>query len=121
MRTLLLLTASLLFSEPSTYVGEWSSGLNSGVGALKIVLAPDANKCEFSFQLPGNEPMKAQGETCTIDGDKIRTEYKFEAQGYTLKSKLTGTVANGVASGTYETVGPDDSKVDSGSWKTKKQ
>ena len=121
MHTLLLVIVSLLFAEPATYVGDWSSGLNSGTGMLKIVLNGDANKCEFSFQLPGNEPVKGQGETCTIDGDKIRTEYKFEAQGYTLKSKLTGTVANGVASGTYETVGPDDSKVDGGTWKTKKQ
>ncbi len=124
VRTSLILLASVaalaVAADLATYTGEWSSSANNASGKMTVVVK-DASQCEFTFTLPENEPVKIEPASCKVEGGVIEAEYKFEAQGYKLRTKLKGKLTSGRFEGSYETSLPDDSKLDAGTWKAEQK
>lgn len=103
-----------------TYAGEWASSANAASGKMTVVLK-SASQCEFSFTLPENEPVKAEPAGCKLESGSIEAEYKFEAQGYKLRTKLKGKLGDKKFEGSYQTFTPDDQQLDAGTWKAEQK
>ncbi|HLK50995.1 MAG TPA: prolyl oligopeptidase family serine peptidase [Bryobacteraceae bacterium] len=98
------------------YSGQYRGG-SSGTFSLKV--APGAGgawQCEVSFTLSG-ESVKTTMRQCQADQKKIEAAYDFDAQGFTLRSRITGQWKQQGVEGTYKTSTTDGSAdVDQGNW-----
>jgi hypothetical protein len=98
------------------YSGQWK-GSSSGTFTLKLEPgAAGAWKCNVTFTIAGDD-VKTTMRQCQADQSKIEAAYDFDAQGFTLRSRITGQwTAKGV-DGTYRTSTVDGSaEVDQGTW-----
>jgi predicted esterase len=98
------------------YSGQFQ-GSSSGNFTLKLEpAAGGAWKCEVTFTLAG-ENVKTTMRQCQADASKIEAAYDFDAQGFTLRSHITGQWTPKGVDGTYKTSTTDGSAdVDQGVW-----
>jgi predicted esterase len=98
------------------FSGQYQGG-SSGTFSLKLEPGTGGGwKCEVTFTLSG-ETVKTTMRQCQADGSKIDAAYDFDAQGFSLRSHITGQWNAKGVEGNYKTTTADGSAdVDQGIW-----
>ena len=103
-------------SVAGRYSGQWKGGQ---AGTFDLKLEPGAGgawKCEVTFTLAG-ETVKTTMRQCQADPSSIEAAYDFDAQGFALRSHITGHWSQKGVEGTYKTSTTDGTAdVDQGIW-----
>jgi len=115
-----VVTASATNSTGVTVAGHYSGQYQGGSsGTFSLKLEPSSGgawKCEVTFTLSG-ETVKTTMRQCQADGSKIEAAYDFNAQGFSLRSHITGQWNAKGLEGNYKTSTTDGSAdVDQGIW-----
>lgn len=103
-------------SVAGRYSGQYQGG-SSGTFSLKLEPGSGgAWKCEVTFTLAG-ENVKTTMRQCQADPSKIEAAYDFDAQGFSLRSHISGQWSAKGVEGSYKTTTTDGSAdVDQGVW-----
>lgn len=115
-----VVSASASRAAGATIAGQYSGryqGGSSGTFSLKLERGTSGGwKCEVTFTLSG-EAVKTTMRQCQADPSKIEAAYDFDAQGFTLRSHITGQWKAKGLEGSYKTTTADGSaEVDQGTW-----
>ena len=77
----------------------------------------DTWKADVVFTL-GTDEIKTKVTSVKVEGNKINVVYRYDLQGTTLQSDVTGELTGNTIAGTYKATSvADGSDVDAGTWK----
>jgi hypothetical protein len=101
-----------------TYVGTYSSTDGDSAGKLRLVIEKNADAtwlCKVFFT-PESDEIATKPGACSIDGDKIATEFDVDMEGSAFHAALKGSAVDDKSfQGTYTTTGSGN--TDHGTWK----
>ena len=101
-----------------TYVGEYvNKAGKSGGYQLTFTPGPGGNWTGEVVAELDKRPTKSPMTSLVVNGDSIEAAYDFEARGHKASSRIKGTKAGEIFSGTFETL-YKGKVVDTGTWKT---
>lgn len=118
---MLLLGVSAFAADRSgEYVGTYTSSEGDAAGKLRIVIQKTAEggwSCKVFFT-PAGEEIATKPGPCSLDHDKITTEFDAGVEDTNFHATLKGTAVDDQSfEGTYITVGAGGDGGDQGKWK----
>jgi hypothetical protein len=115
-----LLAFSALAADVSgEYVGTFSSNTSDSQGKIRTVIkkTDSAWECKLFYSM-GESEVAAKSVSCSVEGNKVTSEYTADSDGGEIHITIEGTAGDDHGmEGTYKAVGGNGEVVDQGKWK----